>query len=124
MRNDKAVAGYQHGTFPDGAIVVDEAVFTKEGEGTATGLLLEGERRFLDVMVKDAGALQGKADGATSTSIKTTRPAGSRMPSGGRAPPVTRRRRRITSSAASDLDAVSSTPVPASARTSQAVNQS
>ena len=52
--NDKAVAGYRTGTFPDGAIVVDEAVFTKEGEGTATGLLLEGERRFLDVMVKDA----------------------------------------------------------------------
>jgi len=52
--NDKAVAGYRTGTFPDGAIVVDEAVFTKEGEGLATGLLLEGERRFLDVMVKDA----------------------------------------------------------------------
>ena len=52
--NDRAVAGYRTGTFPDGAIVVDEAVLTKEGEGTATGLLLEGERRFLDVMVKDA----------------------------------------------------------------------
>jgi Cytochrome P460 len=52
--NEKAVAGYRTGTFPDGAIVVDEAVFAKEGEGRATGLLLEGERRFLDVMVKDA----------------------------------------------------------------------
>ena len=52
--NDKAVAGYRTGTFPDGAVVVDEAVFTKEGEGGATGLQLEGERRFLDVMVKDA----------------------------------------------------------------------
>jgi len=52
--NDKAVAGYRTGTFPDGAIVVDEAVLTKEGEGRAAGLLLEGERRFLDVMVKDA----------------------------------------------------------------------
>jgi len=52
--NDKAVAGYRTGTFPDGAIVVDEAVFTKDGEGMAAGLLLEGERRFLDVMVKDA----------------------------------------------------------------------
>ena len=40
--NDKAAAGYRTGTFPDGAIVVDEAVLTKEGEGTATGLLLEG----------------------------------------------------------------------------------
>ena len=52
--NDKAAAGYRTGTFPDGAIVVDEAVLTKEGEGGATGMLLEGERRFLDVMVKDA----------------------------------------------------------------------
>ena len=52
--NDKAVAGYRTGTFPDGSIVVDEAVAMKEGEGRATGLLLEGERRFLDVMVKDA----------------------------------------------------------------------
>jgi len=52
--NDKAVAGYRTGTFPDGSILVDEAVVMKEGEGRATGLLLEGERRFLDVMVKDA----------------------------------------------------------------------
>jgi hypothetical protein len=52
--NDKAVAGYRTGTFPDGAMIVDEAVRTKEGEGGAAGLLLEGERRFLDVMVKDA----------------------------------------------------------------------
>jgi Cytochrome P460 len=57
--NDKAVAGYRSGTFPDGAIVVDEAVFTKEGEGRGTGLLLEGERRFLDVMVKDAQRYKG-----------------------------------------------------------------
>jgi hypothetical protein len=52
--NDKAVLGYRTGTFPDGAIVVDEAVFTKDGEGRASGILLEGDRRFLDVMVKDA----------------------------------------------------------------------
>jgi hypothetical protein len=52
--NDKAVAGYRAGRFPDGAIVVDEAVFTKQGEERAKGLLLEGERRFLDVMVKDS----------------------------------------------------------------------
>ena len=69
-------------------------------------------------------ATRARADGATSTSTGTTRPAGSRMPSGGRAPPVTRRRRRITSSVASDREAVSSTPAPASARTSQAVNRS
>jgi hypothetical protein len=51
--NEKAVVGYRTGTFPDGSIVVDEAVFTKDGEGQAKGILLEGERRFLDVMVKD-----------------------------------------------------------------------
>ena len=35
--NDKAVAGYRAGSFPDGSIVVDEAVFTKDGEGRAKG---------------------------------------------------------------------------------------
>jgi hypothetical protein len=52
--NNKAVAGYQTGTFPDGSIVVDEAVFMKDGEASTKGLLFEGERRFLDVMVKDS----------------------------------------------------------------------
>jgi cytochrome P460 len=52
--NDKAVAGYRTGAFPDGSIIVDEAVFTKDGEGRAKGIVLEGDRRFLDVMVKDA----------------------------------------------------------------------
>lgn len=51
--NDKAVAGYRTGAFPDGSIVVDEAVFTKDGEGRTKGLVFEGGRRFLDVMVKD-----------------------------------------------------------------------
>jgi hypothetical protein len=52
--NDKAVAGYRNGTFPDGSILVDEAVFTKDGEGRTKGLVFEGERRFLDVMLKDS----------------------------------------------------------------------
>jgi hypothetical protein len=52
--NEQAVAGYRSGTFPDGSIVVDEAVFLKDGEGRTKGLAFEGERRFLDVMVKDA----------------------------------------------------------------------
>ena len=52
--NEKALTGYRTGTFPDGSIVVDEAVFTKDGEGPAKGIVFEGERRFLDVMVKDA----------------------------------------------------------------------
>lgn len=53
--NDKAVVGYHTGSFPDGSIVVDEAVFTREGEGRTRGLVFEGERRALDVMVKDRG---------------------------------------------------------------------
>lgn len=52
--NDKAVTGYNSGSFPDGSIVVDEAVVTKDGEGRTKGLVFEGERRFLDVMVKDS----------------------------------------------------------------------
>jgi len=53
--NAEAVAGYRTGTFPDGSIVVDEAVFLRDGEGRARGLQVEGERRFLDVMVKSRG---------------------------------------------------------------------
>jgi len=52
--NETAVAGYRAGSFPDGSVVVDEAVFTKDGEGRAKGITFEGERRFLDVMVKDS----------------------------------------------------------------------
>jgi hypothetical protein len=52
--NDGAVAGYRTGIFPEGSILVDEAVFTKDGEGRTKGLVLEGERRSLDVMVKDS----------------------------------------------------------------------
>jgi hypothetical protein len=53
--NDKGTQGYRTGTFPNGSIIVDEAVTAKNGEGDATGILLEGARRFLDVMVKDDG---------------------------------------------------------------------
>jgi len=52
--NEAAVAGYRAGSFPDGSVVVDEAVLTKDGEGRAKGITFEGERRFLDVMVKDS----------------------------------------------------------------------
>ena len=51
--NDRAVEGYRTGKFPDGSIVVEEIVFAKEGEGEAAGILLEGDRRSLDVMVKN-----------------------------------------------------------------------
>jgi hypothetical protein len=51
--NEPALVGYRTGKFPSGSVIVDEGVFAKEGEGSAKGLLLEGERRTLDVMVKD-----------------------------------------------------------------------
>jgi hypothetical protein len=52
--NGKAVAGYRTGSFPDGSVLVDEAVFTKDGEGRTKGLVFEGDRRGLDVMVKES----------------------------------------------------------------------
>ena len=51
--NDLAVEGYRTGKFPDGAMVVDEAVIAHEGAGSAAGMLSEGGRRFLDVMAKN-----------------------------------------------------------------------
>lgn len=51
--NAKATEGYKTGVFPNGSVIVDEGVTTKNGEGDATGILLEGARRALDVMVKD-----------------------------------------------------------------------
>jgi hypothetical protein len=53
--NDLAVIGYQTGRFPDGSVIVDENVLTKDGEGQAKGILLEGDRRMIEVMVKDRG---------------------------------------------------------------------
>ena len=51
--NAKATEGYKTGVFPNGSIIVDEGVTTKNGDGDATGILLEGARQALDVMVKD-----------------------------------------------------------------------
>jgi Cytochrome P460 len=45
--------GYRTGKFPNGSVIVDEAVFTKDGEDQAKGILLEANRRALDVMVKN-----------------------------------------------------------------------
>ena len=72
LRQRQRRAGYRTGTFPDGSIVVDEAVFTKDGEGRASGILLEGDRRFLDVMVKDGRRFETTGGGAMSTSTVTT----------------------------------------------------
>jgi hypothetical protein len=51
--NDKAMEGYRTGKFPDGSVIVDEGLFTKDGEGQAKGIVLEGERRSVEVMVKN-----------------------------------------------------------------------
>ena len=51
--NSKAVDGYSSGKFPNGSVIVDEGVFTIEGEGARKGIVQEGERRSLDVMIKD-----------------------------------------------------------------------
>jgi len=51
--NTLAVDGYRTGTFPNGSVIVDEGVLTKDGEGQAIGITLEGDRRGLDVMVKN-----------------------------------------------------------------------
>jgi hypothetical protein len=51
--NTKALEGYRTGVFPSGSVIVDEAVWTKAGEGHGVGMLFEGDRRFVDVMVKN-----------------------------------------------------------------------
>jgi len=51
--NGPAVEGYRTGTFPNGSVLVDEGVSTRQGEGPAAGITVEGDRRGLDVMVKD-----------------------------------------------------------------------
>jgi hypothetical protein len=50
--NDQALKGYRTGKFPNGSVIVDEAVFAKDGADQAKGIQLEGDRRGLDVMVK------------------------------------------------------------------------
>jgi hypothetical protein len=51
--NDQAMKGYRTGRFPNDSVIVDEAVLTKDGQDQAKGILLEGDRRGLDVMVKN-----------------------------------------------------------------------
>ena len=48
--NQEAVKGYATGDFPDGSIVIYEL---REAKPT-NGLLVEGERKRLDVMIKDS----------------------------------------------------------------------
>jgi hypothetical protein len=51
--NTQAVEGYRTGRFPNGSIIVDEGVLTEDGTGQAKGMVMEGHRRSLDVMVKN-----------------------------------------------------------------------
>jgi hypothetical protein len=51
--NKKAVEGYRTGRFPNGSVIAAEAVVAEDGTGQAKGALLEGQRRFMDVMVKN-----------------------------------------------------------------------
>ena len=51
--NDQAMEGYRTGSFPDGSAIVDEIVALQEGEGDRKGTFTEGERRSLDVMIKN-----------------------------------------------------------------------
>jgi hypothetical protein len=51
--NSQAVEGYRAGKFPNGSILVRETLRTKPGEGDSKGVLNEGERTGLDVMIKD-----------------------------------------------------------------------
>jgi len=48
--NEKALKGYETGTFPNGSIVVFDLLDTKE----LNGATIEGPRKRIDVMVRDA----------------------------------------------------------------------
>lgn len=56
--NDKAVEGFRAGRFPDGAVIVEEIVRPKNGEGAFKNTQSDGERVSIDVKVKDSAAFQ------------------------------------------------------------------
>jgi hypothetical protein len=47
--NDKAMQGYQTGKFPNGSVIVADFLEMEKKEG----VIEEGNRKFIDVMVKD-----------------------------------------------------------------------
>ena len=55
--NEKAMEGYRTGTFPDGSILIDDGIEAVEKNGVMT----EGARRRVAVMVKDSRAFTGSA---------------------------------------------------------------
>jgi hypothetical protein len=48
--NSRAMEGYESGKFPDGSVLVFDLLDTKESDG----LIVEGARQRIDVMVKDS----------------------------------------------------------------------
>jgi hypothetical protein len=48
--NEKAMEGYRTGQFPDGSVIVFDLLETQEASGT----MLEGPRKFIDVMTKES----------------------------------------------------------------------
>lgn len=50
--NEKGVEGYRTGTFPDGAVLIDDLLETKDV--STPGVTVEGPRKRLAVMVKDS----------------------------------------------------------------------
>jgi hypothetical protein len=53
--NPQAVMGYGTGKFPNGSVLVRETLRALPGSGETKGVLAEGERSAVDVMVKDDG---------------------------------------------------------------------
>ena len=51
--NPQALEGYRTGHFQDGSVLVRETLRTVDGQGDSKGILTEGERSALDVMIKD-----------------------------------------------------------------------
>jgi hypothetical protein len=51
--NPQAIEGYRAGKFPNGSVLVRETLRTIAGAGESKGILTEGDRSALDVMIKD-----------------------------------------------------------------------
>jgi hypothetical protein len=51
--NQQAVEGYRAGKFPNGSVIVRETLPVMAGDGESKGVVREGERKALDVMMKD-----------------------------------------------------------------------
>ena len=78
--NEPALEGYRTGHFPNGSVVIDEILIAKEAEGEdRKGIFGEGERRSIDVMMKN-DALYKDSDGWGFETFKGDSRAGSLTP--------------------------------------------